>query len=112
MSMEDTTSPISSPRPSWRAPESYRHLGSLDRAGWAWEWLRRNPEFDAVWRRRPSFEGGVVEGGGMVRTIAPRRIDHFAPWGLLFRRDHRGRPDNLLERRVRSGGALRLRRTR
>jgi hypothetical protein len=23
----------------------YAHLLDLDRAGWAWEWLRRNPEF-------------------------------------------------------------------
>ncbi|WP_443025867.1 transcriptional regulator domain-containing protein [Sphingomonas sp. RB1R13] len=24
---------------------SYGHLRELDRAGWAWEWLRRNPDF-------------------------------------------------------------------
>ena len=28
-------------------PADYAYLGDLDRAGWAWEWLRRNPEFAA-----------------------------------------------------------------
>lgn len=28
---------------SWAS--NYQHLLELDRAGWAWEWLRRNPDF-------------------------------------------------------------------
>ncbi len=29
-------------------PADYTYLRDLDRAGWAWEWLRRNPEFAAL----------------------------------------------------------------
>ena len=29
-------------------PSDYAHLREMDRAGWAWEWLRRNPEFTAL----------------------------------------------------------------
>ena len=29
-------------------PADYAYLRDLDRAGWAWEWLRRNPEFAAL----------------------------------------------------------------
>ena len=29
-------------------PADYANLRDLDRAGWAWEWLRRNPEFAAT----------------------------------------------------------------
>jgi hypothetical protein len=32
-------------RPDWRDIEQYRHLLDLDRAGWAWEWLRRRPDY-------------------------------------------------------------------
>ena len=45
----------------------YAHLLDLDRAGWAWEWLRRNPEFTsqqalAEWRLSTPC-GLVVEPG-------------------------------------------------
>ena len=31
--------------PDWRDEEQYRHMLDLDRAGWAWEWVRRSPDY-------------------------------------------------------------------
>lgn len=31
----------------WRDRANYRDLLHLDRAGWAWKWLRRNPDYIA-----------------------------------------------------------------
>lgn len=31
--------------PNWRSADDYADLRRLDRAGWAWEWMRRNPEY-------------------------------------------------------------------
>lgn len=35
-------------RPDWRDADQYGYLTGLDRAGWAWEWLRRNPDYGAT----------------------------------------------------------------
>ena len=34
------------PRPDWRSASAYENLHSLDAPGFAWEFLRRNPEFE------------------------------------------------------------------
>lgn len=77
-----------------RLPPAYRDLGKLDASGLAWEWLRRNPAFRAVW---------ATAGAGARRVaaraqIAARRTvptitelgqhplaERTAPWGLTFR---------------------------
>lgn len=73
-------------------PEPYRALLDLDAAGFAWEWLRRNPDFRALWRR-----SGVLARRASDRALAAARRDGFAmlgrhplaadtsPWGLSFR---------------------------
>ena len=33
--------------PDWRDLDAYQHLWDMDRAGWAWEWLRRNADYRA-----------------------------------------------------------------
>jgi hypothetical protein len=59
---------------------SYRHLLELDRAGWAWEWLRRNPNFvSADSARRPCSEIGK----SIVLTSDPSGSD-LMRWGLHF----------------------------
>lgn len=74
-------------------PDRYRALLNLDAAGFAWEWLRRNPDFRALWRR-----SGGVAGRASARALAAARRGGFAmlarhplaadtsPWGLSFRR--------------------------
>ena len=59
----------------------YAHLLDLDRAGWAWEWLRRNPEFtpqQAVTERRLSMPCGLV--------VEPDEAweCQFLRWGLHY----------------------------
>jgi len=74
-------------------PEPYRALLDLDAAGFAWEWLRRNPDFRALWRR-----SGVLARRASDRALAAARRGGFAtlgrhplvaetaPWGLSFHR--------------------------
>jgi len=38
-------------RPNWRKPEDYDWLDSATPAQWAWEFLRRNPEYINAWER-------------------------------------------------------------
>ncbi|WP_310116718.1 transcriptional regulator domain-containing protein [Azospirillum sp. BE72] len=56
----------------WRSAAAYADTASLPVAGWAWEFLRRNPEYRAA-----------------TRAAAPRSPEHAAVgrrWGLSFRR--------------------------
>ena len=59
----------------------YAYLLDLDRAGWAWEWLRRNPEFtprQAMTERRLSTPSGLV--------VEPDEAgeDQLLRWGLHY----------------------------
>lgn len=74
-------------RPDWRDVEQYRHLLDLDRAGWAWEWLRRSPDY--------AGEGGD-EGKKSTRDLSvqsepvllrPASRGYAYQWGLCFCRD-------------------------
>jgi hypothetical protein len=88
--------PGKSPRAEWRDPESYRALLDLDRTGWAWEWLKRNPDFvkDAD-RRSPSPRASALSGAkrqsGAVRpcVITARNAGLFQRWGVYIRRRNR-----------------------
>lgn len=56
----------------WRSAAAYADTASLPVSGWAWEFLRRNPEYRAG-----------------TRAAAPRSAEHAAigrRWGLSFRR--------------------------
>ena len=59
---------------------SYRHLLELDRAGWAWEWLRRNPDFASAYAAQTSF---CKEGGSIV-VAADGSPPDLIRWGLHF----------------------------
>ncbi|QKR98270.1 hypothetical protein F9288_00330 [Sphingomonas sp. CL5.1] len=74
-------------------PAPYRALLDLDAAGFAWEWLRRNPGFRALWQR-----SGVLEQRASAHALAAARRGRLtivgrhplgiatSPWGLSFRR--------------------------
>ncbi|APR51158.1 hypothetical protein CA223_19030 [Sphingomonas koreensis] len=64
---------------NWRGAESYRYVRDLDRAGFAWELLRRNPDYCSVARDTPL----VRPVGGYLRIDAAPR--HGPRWGLSFR---------------------------
>ena len=60
----------------WRDPTAYAYTHGLDDAGWAWEFLRRNPAFRAAARAA----AGQPAGSGTAAMPTP-----LAAWGLLFR---------------------------
>ena len=70
------TTPMS--RADWRAPGAYEELRSLDAPGFAWEYLRRNPEFQRDRAR--------LEAAARRRILSAAEEDAFAHrWGLRFR---------------------------
>ena len=59
---------------------SYRHLLELDRAGWAWEWLRRNPNFASAYSARTP----LYESGRSIVIAADASRPDLMRWGLHF----------------------------
>lgn len=59
-------------RPDWRSPSDYDYLKELDRAELAWEFLRRNPEYQKDFAR-------IVDVTKRKATVVAER------WGLCFR---------------------------
>lgn len=76
------------PSADWRDPSSYQTLLKLDRAGWAWEWLRRNPEFEAA-RQNSSMSGSWEHPATGPRVVTLPKVPLAMPWGVLFRRERR-----------------------
>lgn len=90
------------PLPDWRDPVAYRALKRLDRAGLAWEWLRRDPTY-ADLHDKHVIAGTAARCDRVVSALPPRLTER---WGLLFRRKScvRGTLGAYpLERRSRSG---------
>lgn len=67
----------------WRDPANYKSLLNLDRVGWAWEWLRRNPDYIALTAQLPKG----AQPGANLKIIEASDADTAATgWGLQFRR--------------------------
>lgn len=78
-----------------RLPEPYRAMLDLSAVGFAWEWLRRNPEFRSLW----ASAGAAARRASAQAAIAARRVTtsttielglhplakRMEPWGLSFR---------------------------
>ena len=63
---------------NWRDAGAYAELASLDAAGFAWEFLKRNPEFIADLRRLRKLE--------RRRPLTRQERDEFARrWGVRSR---------------------------
>lgn len=72
------------PHRAWPAGEDYRYLEAVDRAGLAWEWLRRDPAYR---RLTPGSRRRTAEG--LVIDAAPPSC--IARWGCLHIEDARQR---------------------
>jgi hypothetical protein len=59
-------------RPDWRSPSDYEYLRQLDRAELAWEFLRRNPDYQKDFAR-------IVDATSRDAIAVAKR------WGLCFR---------------------------
>lgn len=71
-------------------PAPYRALLTLDAAGFAWEWLRRNPAFRALFagdaaRRFARRALTASRRGGFAAVGRHPLAEVTAPWGLSFR---------------------------
>jgi hypothetical protein len=70
-----TSAPI-----TWLEGAQYRQLHHLDRPGFAWEFLRRNPDYRAFARKLSG------ERSAAPRTRLSRAHAQAGRWGLIFRR--------------------------
>lgn len=77
-----------------RLPEAYRALLTLNARGFAWEWVRRNPEFRAIWlsagalAHRTSALGQAAIGRStrpMINLPQHPLARRWSHWGLTFR---------------------------
>lgn len=69
--------------PDWRDPADYAHLIEMQRPAFAWELLRRNPDYRRtapVAARLHREEGGILFTSPLAARLA-------APWGLEFLRN-------------------------
>ena len=62
-------------RPDWRSPSAVEALDRLDRAGFAWEFLRRNPRYRKDYSR--------IQKGAARASLVAQAVGHR--WGLSFR---------------------------
>ena len=71
-------------RADWRTPAAYEELRSLDAPGFAWEYLRRNSDFQ---QDRRKLERAARRG-----VLDQAEADAFARrWGVRFRKRHRNK---------------------
>ncbi|GGO94080.1 transcriptional regulator domain-containing protein [Stakelama pacifica] len=77
-----------------RLPAEYQALTALDARGFAWEWLRRNPDFRDIWRSgNPSAPRARTGTQAVMRRSARRILNiskhplagRWSHWGLTFR---------------------------
>jgi hypothetical protein len=81
--MSETVASGLRPRADWRNAEDYHPLLDYDSAGWAGEWLRRNPAFIADAERAPCFAQPIVRHvDDGVQVVTCEKSCPLARWGL------------------------------
>jgi hypothetical protein len=71
----------SDPPCDWQDSSHYHYVADLDRAGLAWEFVRRDPAYRAAVVRL----GRVTDQTGSAYLLSDGLSDAL-PWGLSFRR--------------------------
>ena len=75
-------------RADWRTPGAYEELRSLDAPGFAWEYLRRNSDFQ---QERRKLDQAARRG-----VLNQAEADAFARrWGVRFRERRRNKQSHL-----------------
>jgi len=64
--------------------EPSKRIGYLNKPEWAWEYLRRNPEFHTAWRKASNAFEIVTESATRKIVISHGKTNPFEPWGCLF----------------------------
>ena len=71
--------------PNWRDRSSYGYTLSLSKRGWAWEFLRRNPQLRKVARRLKAGSVTIGQQDHMVRVATTlAALEPIMDWGILF----------------------------
>ncbi len=70
--------------PVWSNNAAYDYTARLSRREWAWEFLRRNPEFRAAWRSAQLEYGIAGYDAGTTMIAAPFAKPSLAQWGVLY----------------------------
>jgi transcriptional regulator len=78
------------PRAEWRSQAAYEDLRSLDAAGFAWEFLSRNPAFERDCKRLEHADDQDPHSAGEQDDFARR-------WGVRFRKARASRPPSSLD---------------
>jgi hypothetical protein len=77
-----------------RLPEAYRALLTLNARGFAWEWVRRNPDFRAIWasagaaaHRTSALALAAIRRSARLTINLPQHplARRWSHWGLTFR---------------------------
>ncbi len=72
-------------QPDWRDRSHYDYTASLSRRGWAWEFLRRNPEFRKASRALNPNLVSVDSPSPAFRTVAIVKALHaLEDWGVFY----------------------------
>ncbi|WP_352799372.1 DUF6499 domain-containing protein [Mesorhizobium sp. M0870] len=72
--------------PDWRRHDAYHYARRLPRTGWAWEFLRRNPQFQRDHAKMAPYACIVGPQGDMQIIELTTGSALLRQWSLLFRR--------------------------
>ncbi|MBS0220962.1 MAG: hypothetical protein JSR91_09490 [Proteobacteria bacterium] len=75
----------------WDRSEAYAYTDTLPRRAWAWEFLRRDPDFRHAWAAAQPMVFTEAPTARLAVLTAIRTLDSLAPWGVIFRRLARAR---------------------
>ncbi|WP_368407089.1 transcriptional regulator domain-containing protein [Asticcacaulis aquaticus] len=67
----------------WKDAAAYQPLTEMDRVGWAWAWLRRNPLYQV--RSKPDLSHDGDHSQNEVQIIRARSATDAGHWGVSFR---------------------------
>jgi hypothetical protein len=70
--------------PDWTKEEDYTWTGVLARREWAWEFLRRNPEFRSDWNSAQLEYGVSGYDAGTTMLVGQHQRPGLSKWGCLY----------------------------
>lgn len=70
--------------PDWMKEEDYAWTGVLARREWAWEFLRRNPDFQSDWNHTQLEYGISGYDAGTTMLVGQHQKPSLSKWGCLY----------------------------
>lgn len=70
--------------PPWRDRSAYAYTASLSLREWAWEFLRRNPDFVTCWKEAQVEYGLYGQDGATTIILAMTEALSLRKWGCLY----------------------------